>query len=61
MKWRNISENDIKDSILNPEKTEHSVLGRKNAFKHVGRKWIKVTFKEEKDIIIVITAIDKAR
>lgn len=60
MKWRKISEDEVKDTILNSEKTEYSIAGRKNAFKHIGNKWIKVTFKDENDIITVITTIDKS-
>lgn len=59
MKWRKISEDEVKKTILDPEKIEDSNKGRKNAFKHIENKWIKVTFLKENDIINVITAIDK--
>lgn len=59
MKWRNISEKEVKDTILNPEKLEDSIKGRKNAFKHIDKKWIKVTFKKQDDVAVIITAIDK--
>lgn len=59
MKWRKISEEEIKDTVLHPEKIEDSIKDRKNAFKHVGQKWLKVTFVKENDKIIVITVIDK--
>lgn len=59
MRWRRISEEEVQNTILNPEETEDSIKGRKNAFKHINGKWIKVTFKEEADTITIVTAIDK--
>lgn len=34
MRWRKISEEEIKDTVLHPEKIEDSIKGRKNALKH---------------------------
>jgi hypothetical protein len=59
MKWRKISEEEIKSAILNPETVDDSIKGRKNAFKHIGHKWLKVTFVKEKDKITIVTVIDK--
>ena len=47
------------NTILNPEKLEDSTKGRRNAFKHIDKKWIKVTFKKQDDVAIIITAINK--
>ncbi|MDD5434750.1 MAG: DUF4258 domain-containing protein [Nitrospira sp.] len=59
MKWREVFEDEVKETILEPEKTENSTKGRKNVFKHVGEKWLKVTFKEETDKITIVTVVDK--
>ncbi len=59
MKWREISEDEVKNAITQPEKVEDSIKDRKNAFKHINNKWLKVTFKKESDITVVITAMDK--
>ncbi|OHB90565.1 MAG: hypothetical protein A3D89_04440 [Planctomycetes bacterium RIFCSPHIGHO2_02_FULL_52_58] len=59
MKWRKISEEEVKDTVLHPEKIEDSIKGRKNAFRHVGQKWLKVTFVKENDKMSIITVIDK--
>ncbi|MBI2556117.1 MAG: DUF4258 domain-containing protein [Planctomycetes bacterium] len=59
MKWRKISEEEVEDTILNPENTKDSIKGRKNVFKHIGKKWLKVTFTQESDLVIIITVIDK--
>lgn len=59
MKWRKISEEEIYDAIFTPEKVEDSIKGRKNAYKHIKQKWLKITYKEDNDQIAVVTAIDK--
>jgi len=59
MKWRDISEDEVKDTVLYPESEEDSIKGRKNAFKHIGKKYLKVTYNEEGNVITIVTAIDK--
>lgn len=59
MKWREVNEDEIKNTISNPEKIEDSIKGRKNAFKYIGDKWLKVTFKHESNKIVIITVVDK--
>ncbi len=59
MKWRKISEEEVKNTVLYPETIEESVKNRKNVFKHIGNKWLKVTFVREDNKIIIVTAIDK--
>ncbi len=59
MKWREIEEDEVKETISNPEKIEDSIKSRKNAFKHIGEKLLKVTFKQEKDKITIITVVDR--
>jgi hypothetical protein len=56
MKWRRIGENEVKETISNPEKLEGTIKGRKNAFKMVKGRLLKVTYlPEAKDDIIVIS------
>ncbi|MDH7514076.1 MAG: DUF4258 domain-containing protein [Clostridiales bacterium] len=60
MKWRKIEENEVKEAISNPEKLEDTIKGRKNAFKMVEDRLLKVTYiSEGRDEITVITAIIK--
>lgn len=61
MRWRGISEDEISLTIHHPDMTEDSTKGRKNAFKHTGKRLLKVTYKEEDGRIIIITAIDKGK
>lgn len=55
MKWRGISEQEVKDAFLSSDKVEDSINSRKNAFKHAGKKLLKVT----DDGIIIVTVIDR--
>jgi len=59
MKWRDITEDEVKDTVLCPDSVEDSIKGRKNAFKHIGKKYLKVTFHEKSNKITIVTAIDK--
>lgn len=61
MRWREISKDEITLTILRPDMIEDSTKGRKNALKRHGKKLLKVTYKEEDDRIIIITAIDKGK
>ena len=51
-------EAEVNDTLTEPDKIEKSIKGRKNAFKHIGYKWLKVTFKEEDGAKVVITVIN---
>jgi hypothetical protein len=59
MKWRQIGEGEVQETIRNPEKVEDSSRERKNAFKEVGGRLLKITYRIEKDEAIVITATVK--
>ncbi|MFH2032399.1 MAG: transposase [Bacteroidota bacterium] len=50
---------EIRKTIIEPETDEDSINGRKNATKHINQKWIKVTYKKQNEILIIITAINK--
>ena len=59
MKWRRIGEGEVQETITNPEKVEGTVKERKNAFKKVDGRLLKITYRIEKDEAVVITAIAK--
>ena len=59
MKWREIDELEVKSAIETPDTLLDSVKGRKNAFKDVGGRFLKVTYKTESEEIVVITAMVK--
>jgi len=61
MKWREISEDEVRQTVFAPESVEDSTGARKNAFRHLGTKWLKVTFLLEGERITIITVIDKSR
>jgi hypothetical protein len=59
MRWRKISESEVLMVLEFPERLEESVHQRKNAYKRVDSRWLKVTYKEEASGITVITALEK--
>ena len=59
MKWRKIAESEVQEAIRNPDKTEDTVKGRKNVFKMVGGRLLKITYLPGIDEITVVTAIVK--
>jgi ABC-type uncharacterized transport system substrate-binding protein len=59
MKWRKISENELRVATTNPDRLEDTIQGRKNAFKNIKGRLLKITYKHENDSILIITAISK--
>lgn len=60
MKWRNISESEVEKTLMEPDKIESTKEGRKNVFKMVGNKYIKVTYREYQNEILIISVMDKS-
>ncbi len=59
IKWRKITEKQIKDTINNPDRLEDSIKERKNAFRAIGNRLLKITYKIENSDIIIVTAMVK--
>jgi len=59
MKWRNIAEAEVKSTIADPEMLQDAIKERKNAFKTLGGRLVKVTYFREGDDIVVVTAVIK--
>lgn len=57
MKWRKITENEVRSAINEPDTLADTVKGRRNAFKIVDGRLIKVTYKPEDDSLTIITAM----
>lgn len=60
MKWRNITKEEVEEVFKLPEKSESTVKGRLNVFKKIGDRYLKVTFKEFEEYILIISAVDKS-
>lgn len=43
MKWRRISEEEVRQTLESPDQVEESVKGRTNVYKSIGQRFIKVT------------------
>jgi hypothetical protein len=61
MKWRQISEDEVHLALENPDKIEESIRGRTNAYKFIGERYIKVTYREFSDEILIISVVDKGK
>jgi hypothetical protein len=59
MKWRKISEADVMMTLENPERIEDTIQGRKNAYRLIGDRLLKVTYKTDSHGILVISAVVK--
>jgi len=55
MKDRHVIANEVKSAIEDADFLEQSIKGRLNAFKFINGRYLRVTFKEEPDHILVIT------
>ena len=59
MRWRGISETDVADAVMVPDRPEPSIRDRTNAHKRIGDRLIRVTFVETGNGILVITVVDR--
>lgn len=61
MKEREVAEEEAEMAINNPDDIEPSIKGRKNAYKFIGNRFLRATFKEETENILVITVTVRKR
>ncbi len=59
MKWRKISEEEALSVINEPDSNEVSIKGRINLYKKMGQRYLKVTYKEFPEEILIISVVDK--
>ena len=61
MRRHEIEEAEIESAIQRPEFLQPSLEGRMNAWKEISGRFLRVTYKEEKDRILVISAVRKRK
>jgi len=61
MRWHRITEEEVESAIQKPDFLETSIEGRFNAWIKTSDKFLKVTYKEEKDRLLVITTVKKKK
>ncbi len=61
MKERSAGETEVESIISEPDLLLPSVKGRMNAFRWLNGRYLRVTFKEETDTILVITVTVRKR
>ena len=61
MRWHKISAEDVVDCLASPDFQEPARKGKTHSWQRVGKKFLRVTWLEEEEAIIVITAVLKQR
>lgn len=59
MKWRRILDEEVKAVVAFPDNVQETIKNRKNAFKRIGGRVLKVTYRIEHDKVLVITVITR--
>ena len=59
MKWRKISEQEVEQTLKKPDKINSLPDGRQNAFKTIGQRYIKVSYRDLETEKVVISVVDK--
>jgi hypothetical protein len=55
MKDRKVNQEEVELTIENPDFLKPSIKGRRNAFKFINERYLRVTFKEALDHFFIIT------
>lgn len=56
-----INEDEVELAIKKPEYLEASVEGRSNAWMETSGKFLRVTYKEKEDRLLIISAVKKRK
>jgi hypothetical protein len=59
MKWRRVSEAEVVSVLNVPHRIEQSIDDRRNAYKLVSNRLLKVTYVEEAGDVVIVTVIEK--
>ena len=60
MRWRRISQEEVERVLRDPERLEPTERGRTNAFKWVGSRYLRVTFRDLESSVLVISVVDRS-
>ena len=61
MRLHRIIEKEVESALQNPEHLEPSAEGRLNAWTETSGKFLRVTYKEEENNFLVISAVKKRK
>ncbi len=55
LRWRDVSREEVIAVVTSPDRTAPSIKERTNAFKALGGRFLRVSYKEEADAILIVT------
>jgi hypothetical protein len=61
MEERGVTEEEVEITIKEPEHLKANIKGRQNAYRFIGERFLRVTFKEEVKHFLVITVTVRRR
>lgn len=57
MKERNVFEAEVLLAMNRPDFTEESIKSRKNIYKYMNGRFLRITYKEDSEEILIITVV----
>jgi len=57
MRRDKITEAEVAAVLASPDRTSPTIRGRVNAWKRLSRGWVKVTGKQERGYLVIVTVI----
>jgi hypothetical protein len=61
MRWHGVTEDLIRQTLDAPDWEEPTVGGRMNRWRRIADRFLRVTYRDEPDRIVVISAVFKRR
>ena len=61
MRWHRISAAEIESAILSPDWVESFSESRWNAWKKLSERFVRVTYEEKNNDLLIITAVTKKK
>jgi hypothetical protein len=55
MKDRQVTEHEVNETITDPDSVKRDIKGRKNSYKFINDRFLRVTHKDEVNHLLVIT------
>jgi len=61
MRWRRIPKTEVATAIASPDFEEPASENRRNVWTKLSDKYLRVTYEESEEIILIVTAVHKKK